>query len=174
MEWQRYEADDRSRPTVAIVGRPNVGKSTLFNRLVGRRRAITDPTPGVTRDPVIGPATLTGSGDGGVRRVRVVDTGGYTTDPDDMSRAISERALAELNRADAILLVVDATGLTALDELFLERLRPYEERLLLVVNKVDNPERMNLVWDFYQLGLPRVVGVSAAHGRGYEELVEAL
>jgi GTPase len=168
LEWQRYEADDGSRPVIAIVGRPNVGKSTLFNRLVGRRRAITDPTPGVTRDPVAALAQIDG------RDVRLVDTGGYTTDADDLSRAISGRALGELDHADAILLVVDATELTALDELFLERLRPFESRLILVVNKIDTPERGTLVWDFYRLGVSRVVGFSAAHGRGGEALADAL
>lgn len=168
MAWQPYELATGTRPTIAIVGRPNVGKSTLFNRLVGRRRAITDPTPGVTRDPVSSPAEIDG------RRVRVVDTGGYTTESDDLARAISGRAMEEIEQADAVLLVVDATELTALDEIFLERLRPYEDRLILAVNKVDAPERASLVWDFYRLGLPRVVAVSAAHGRGYEELAEAL
>jgi GTP-binding protein len=157
-----------TRPTLAIVGRPNVGKSTLFNRLVGRRRAITDPTPGVTRDPVAAEAELDG------RSVRLVDTGGYTTDTDEMAKAISDRALGEIEHADAVLLVVDATELTALDELFLDELRPYEDRLILVVNKVDAPERRDLVWDFYRLGLERVVGVSAAHGRGTDELLEAI
>lgn len=155
-------------PTVAIVGRPNVGKSTLFNRLHGRRRAITDPAPGVTRDPVVAEADLDG------RRVRLVDTGGYTTENDELARRISGRAIEEVGRADAILFLVDATELTALDEIFLEQLRPWEDRLILVVNKVDAPERRDLVWEFYRLGLPRVVAVSAAHGRGREELMEAI
>ncbi len=153
---------------VAIVGRPNVGKSSLFNRLVGRRRAITDPTPGVTRDPVVAHTKLGG------RPVRIVDTGGYTTDSDEMARTISERALAEIARADAILLLVDGTELTALDEVFLDALRPYEDRLILVVNKVDTPERDGLVWDFYRLGIERVVGISAAHGRHTDELIAAV
>ncbi|MFW5743094.1 MAG: ribosome biogenesis GTPase Der [Spirochaetota bacterium] len=155
-------------PTIAIVGRPNVGKSTLFNRLIGRRRAITDPTPGVTRDPVVATARIDG------RPLRVVDTGGYTTDGDELAQAISDRALAEIRDADVVLLVVDGTGLTALDELFLDELRPYKDRLVLVVNKIDAPERESLVWDFYRLGLERVVGISAAHARGTEELLEAI
>ncbi len=156
---------DAGRPTVAIVGRPNVGKSTLFNRLIGRRRAITDPTPGVTRDPVVAETEL------GALAVRVVDTGGYTTDQDVMARAITAKALSEIDSADVVLLVVDATDLTPADELFLEQLRPYNDRLVLVVNKIDTPERGDLVWDFYRLGLERVVGVSAAHGRGTDELI---
>ena len=158
----------QTRPTIAIVGRPNVGKSTLFNRLIRRRRSITDPTPGVTRDPV---AVMT---DLGGLPVRIVDTGGYTTNTDEMARAISERALAEIESADVVLLVVDATDLTPADELFVEELRRFENRLILVANKIDTPERENLVWDFYRLGLARIVGVSAAHGRGTEELIEAV
>ncbi|MFP4114070.1 MAG: ribosome biogenesis GTPase Der [Spirochaetota bacterium] len=166
---QQHNASTRTaRPTIAIVGRPNVGKSTLFNRLVGSRRAITDPTPGVTRDPVAAHAEIDG------RPVRLVDTGGYTTDTDEMAKAISDRALGEIRHADVVLLLVDATELTALDELFLDQLRHYEEKLVLVVNKVDAPERRDLVWDFYRLGVARVVPVSAAHGRGREELVEAI
>ncbi len=145
-----------------------MGKSTLFNRLIKRRRAITDPTPGVTRDPVAVMTELDGV------PVRIVDTGGYTTDPDEMARATSSRALMEIESADVILLVVDATDPTAADELFVEQLRSYESRLILVANKIDTPERADLVWDFYRLGLARVVGVSAAHGRGTEELLDAV
>ncbi|MFW5745032.1 MAG: ribosome biogenesis GTPase Der [Spirochaetota bacterium] len=169
MESQPHDVQTRlSEPTIAIVGRPNVGKSTLFNRLIGRRRAITDPTPGVTRDPVSAATTIDG------RPLRVVDTGGYTTEGDELAQAISDRALGEIREADVVLLVVDGTGLTALDELFLDELRPYKDRLVLVVNKIDAPERESLVWDFYRLGLARVVGVSAAHARGTEELLEAI
>ena len=169
MESQPHDVQTKlGEPTIAIVGRPNVGKSTLFNRLIGRRRAITDPTPGVTRDPVAATARIDG------RPLRVVDTGGYTTDGDELAQAISDRALAEIRDADVVLLVVDGTGLTALDELFLDELRPVEDRLVLVVNKIDAPERESLVWDFYRLGLERVVGVSAAHARGTEALLEAI
>lgn len=150
--------------TIAIVGRPNVGKSTLFNRLIGRRKAITDPTPGVTRDPVGAPGLIEG------REVRFVDTGGYTTDADPLARAISDRAVRELRTAGVILFLVDATGLTSLDEVFLDQLRPFSDRLVLVVNKLDTEGRDDLVWEFYQLGLSRVVGVSATHGRGMDEL----
>jgi GTP-binding protein len=150
------------------VGRPNVGKSTLFNRLIGRRKAITDPTPGVTRDPVAATGSLAG------REVRFVDTGGYTTDADPLARAISERALRELGTADVILFLVDVTGATALDEVFLEQLRPFADRLIVVVNKLDTELRDDLIWDFYQLGVETVVGVSAAHGRGMDALADAV
>jgi GTP-binding protein len=149
---------------VAIVGRPNVGKSTLFNRLVGRRHAITDPTPGVTRDPVGQPATLAGCD------VRLVDTGGYTTDSDPLARAISDRALRVIRESSVVLLVVDGTELTALDQEFVEELRPFSDRLVLVVNKLDTGARDDLLWEFHSLGMDRVVGVSAAHGRNVDEL----
>ena len=156
------------RVDVAIVGRPNVGKSTLFNRLVKRRRAITHSTPGVTRDPI----SLVTDMDG--RSVRITDTGGFTTDQDSMARAISERALDTVKRSAVILLVVDATEMNALDQEFVEELRPYQDRLIVVVNKVDTDARDNLVWPYHELGIPRVIGVSAAHGRGVDELVSEI
>lgn len=161
-------ASDRAIPQIAIVGRPNVGKSTLFNRLVGRRRAITDPTPGVTRDPV---AVRT---EFAHRDVVFVDTGGFTTDADELSRLISRRALETIEHSAAVLLLVDGTGLTALDEEFLEQVRPFGSRLVLVVNKLDTERRDDLIWEFHALGTSRVVGISAAHGRGIDELEEAV
>ena len=160
-------SSDRT-PSVAVVGRPNVGKSTLFNRLLGRRKAITDPTPGVTRDPVGANATV------GNREIRLVDTGGYTTDNDPLARAISERAIRELRQADVVLFLVDVTGITPLDEVFLEQLRPFTDKLVVVVNKLDTSARDDQVWDFYRLGIETVIGVSAAHGRGVDELQDAI
>lgn len=158
------QSESRNLPQVAVVGRPNVGKSTLFNRLVGQRRAITDPTPGVTRDPVSHSAVFAG------RNVRLTDTGGYTTDSDDMARAISARAMRSIEQSQVVLLVVDGTELTALDEVFLGELRRFSDRLVLVVNKLDTERRDDLIWEFHALGVDRVVGVSAAHGRGIAEL----
>ena len=155
-------------PLVAIVGRPNVGKSTLFNRLLGRRRAITAATPGVTRDPVEEHATLAGVA------VRLVDTGGIGAVSDDLGRMVGERALGATNAAAAVLLVVDVAGLTPEDEQLAERLRVLSDRVLLVVNKVDHARREAAVWDFYRLGYEPVVGVSAAHGRNVTDLLAAL
>jgi GTPase len=163
-----YRSGEDTKPQVAIVGRPNVGKSTLFNRIVGRRRAITDSTPGVTRDPVGHRATI------GSHEVQLVDTGGYTTHGDELARAISERALRSIDKSDVILLVVDGTDLTPLDQEFLEQLRPFGDRLVLVVNKLDTERRDDLVWEFHALGVDRVVGFSAAHGRGMDELAAAV
>jgi GTP-binding protein len=169
LELQPHEATTSGRlPRVAIVGRPNVGKSTLFNRLLGRRRAITDATPGVTRDPVEVRTELGGRG------VLLVDTGGYTTDRDELAELISSRAIEALSASDAILLLLDATDVTALDLEFMERLRPFNEKMTLVINKIDTEARENLVWDFYEYGITPVIGISSAHGRGIDELIDHL
>ncbi|TVQ27698.1 MAG: ribosome biogenesis GTPase Der [Spirochaetaceae bacterium] len=157
-----------SLPRVAIVGRPNTGKSTLFNRFVGRRRAITDPTPGVTRDPIEVRVELSG------RPIVIIDTGGYTTDRDELARLISGRALSAIESADVILFLVDATGATALDREFLELLNTARDRIILVVNKVDSADRESLVWDFYEFGIESVIAVSSAHGLGMNALEAAI
>ena len=157
-----------SLPRLVIVGRPNVGKSTLFNRLLGRRRAITDPTPGVTRDAVTARAYVSGLA------VMLVDTGGYRVEAKDIDLLVRDRSLQEIRDADAIIFVCDAEELNAEDESFVDHLRPYSDRVIVAVNKVDNPKREQQVWNFYNLGFPTVVGVSAAHGYGFEELEEAI
>jgi len=157
-------ASPGSLPRVVLLGRPNVGKSTLFNALVGRRHAITHRTPGVTRDPVEVPCTF------GAVRFLLIDTGGYKVDRDAMDDLVTERSLAAARDADLALLLIDALELTPEDESLMERLRPLAERLVLVVNKVDTPERQSLVWNAHAHGFPIVVGVSAAHHRNLDEL----
>jgi GTPase len=153
-----------SLPRVAILGRPNVGKSTLFNALIGRRRAITHSTPGVTRDPVEAETGLAGV------RVTLVDTGGYMSDGGEMDRIVAERSLAAARSADAVILVLDVQELTAGDEQFMQLLRPLSDKLILAVNKVDTPDRDPLVWNHLSHGFPTVLGISAAHHRNIEEL----
>jgi GTP-binding protein len=149
---------------VAILGRPNVGKSTLFNRLIGVRKAITDPTPGVTRDAVESEWQL------GNSRVLLVDTGGFNLQSGDMETRISERSLRMADEADLLLLVIDANGISGEDLDFMERLRKHEQKLILVANKVDTAKHEDAVWNFYELGFNTLIGVSAAHGRNIDSL----
>ena len=160
----------RNLPVVVVAGRPNVGKSTLFNRLLRKRRAITDPTPGVTRDPVDAECVLPGT----ERRVLLVDTGGVTLERSDMNDLVSRRSVATLDKADLILFLVDATGLTPEDEELAARLRRRADRTILVVNKTDSPERDALAYGFARLGFSELVAVSAEHGRNVDELVERI
>ncbi len=157
-----------SLPRIAIVGRPNVGKSTLFNRIVGDRRAITDPTPGVTRDAVEAVCRING------RETVLIDTGGYLRDSEGISELVSERSLETIEHADVILLLVEVTGLTAEDHELIELLRRFSDKLILTVNKTDNGQREDLIWDFYSLGFQKVVPISAEHGRNIDRLLESL
>ena len=161
-------APARALPRVVILGRPKVGKSSLFNILIGKRRSITHSRPGVTRDPVEETCTL-----GGVSLV-LVDTGGFAPEGEAMDRVVSERSLSTARSADLILLVLDATETTPEDKDFMDRLRPLSDKLLLVVNKVDTPDRDSLVWNAHSHGFPNVIGVSAAHGRNLPELKELI
>jgi GTP-binding protein len=149
---------------VALLGRTNVGKSTLFNALIGRRRAITHSTPGVTRDPVEAECAF------GPVRILLCDTGGYKVDRDAMDEMVARRSLKAAREADLALLMIDALEITPEDESLMERLRPLGDRVILVVNKVDTPSRDTLVWNAHAYGFARVVGVSAAHHRNLDEL----
>lgn len=162
------ETDRPTVPTVAIVGRPNVGKSTLFNRLLGKRRAITSPVAGVTRD-VIAERWLLGN-----HPVTLVDSGGIKVDKEEMDDLVAKRSEALISRADVILLLLDCTDVTAEDSELLQYLRPYTDKVVLVVNKIDDERRRNLVWDFFSYGYQRVVGISAAHGYGIDDLEDTL
>lgn len=156
------------KPVVVIAGRPNVGKSTLFNRLVGARRAITDAVPGVTRDPVEGYWDVDG------KKVLLVDTGGFRVEGEGIDRLVSQRSLERADKARVILLMLDVLEITPEDEIFIESLRRYTDRVVLVINKVDNEGRTQDIWNFYSLGFDRVVGISAAHGTGIGELTDVV
>lgn len=160
----------RSPMLVAIVGRPNVGKSTLFNRLAGARQAIVDDEPGVTRDRVYGEAEWKG------HTIPIVDTGGYVPRSDDpYERAIREQAEIALEDADVILFVVDVTtGITEIDQEIASVLRPTDTPVMVVANKADNEEREWAASEFYQLGLGDVYPVSSTTKRGIDDLMEAL
>jgi GTP-binding protein len=159
-----------SKPTVAIVGRPNVGKSTLFNRILGGRPAIVSESPGTTRDRHFGDAEWQG------RRFWLVDTGGLIPDSEDsMDRAIRRQVEFALAEADVIVFLVDGReGLNPVDEAIAERLRKASRPVLLAVNKLDNLEQSTEQYAFYALGFGDPVGVSAAVGKGSGDLLDAL
>lgn len=161
------EALNQSLPVVAIVGRPNVGKSTLFNRLVGGRRAIVGDRPGVTVDRLETDCRI------GARRVMLVDTGGIgESQHGEMQPAIDGQVEAALAVADLVLFVVDGqAGATPVDGDIAERLRRQGLPVVLVVNKAEQP---GAATDFYGIGLGEPVSVSAAHGQGMPELVARL
>jgi GTP-binding protein len=155
---------------IVIVGRPNVGKSTLFNRLVGRRMAIVDPTPGVTRDWRQGKARL------GPLRFDVIDTAGLEeADPDSLTGRMQDQTRRAAERADAILLVIDArSGLTPLDEHFARSIRRLGIPVVLVANKAEARGSGAGVAEGHALGLGEPAAVSAEHGLGMDALYEAL
>jgi GTP-binding protein len=157
-------------PTIAIVGRPNVGKSTLFNRIVGSRRAIVGDEPGITRDRLYGDAEWEG------RHLRIVDTGGIL--PEEKDRIPSEiyrQARVALDEAAAIIMVIDGRTELAGPDLELARLlRKANRPLFLAVNKVDSEKQSSLIDDFHRLGLPKMFPISAEHGRGVDDLLDAV
>ena len=155
---------------VAIVGRPNVGKSTLFNRLVGMRQAIVDDTAGVTRDRHYGRSDWNG------REFSMVDTGGYTSNSDDVfESAIRRQVQIAIDEADVILFMVEAaTGITDYDAEIADVLRRSRKPVILCVNKVDSGEKMYDAYDFYSLGLGEIYSISAANGSGTGDLLDAV
>jgi GTP-binding protein len=159
-----------SKPTVAIVGRPNTGKSTLFNRILGGRPAIVSDRPGTTRDRHFGEAEWNG------RHFWVVDTGGLVPDShDSMDRAIRQQVEFAIAEADLILLVVDGhEGINPVDRAIAERLRQAQRPVVLAVNKLDDLERSTAQYDFYQLGFGDPHGVSAAVGKGSGDLLDVV
>jgi GTP-binding protein len=158
------------KPIVAIVGRPNVGKSTLFNRLSGARQAIVDRTPGVTRDRLYADAEWCG------QTFTLIDTGGF--EPlleEEIPRKVREQAEQAIGEADLLVLVVDGrAGLVATDIDVAAILRRTQKPVLLVVNKVDHAEGELQMADFYGLGIDPILPVSAEHGRGVGELLDSI
>lgn len=157
-------------PIVAIVGRPNVGKSTLFNRIVGSRRAIVGDEPGITRDRLYGDAEWNG------RQLRIVDTGGVLPEEKDLIPAeIFRQARVALEESAAIIMVVDGrTELAGPDLELVRLLRKANRPLFLAVNKVDSEKQSSLIDDFHRLGVPRMFPISAEHGRGVDDLLDAV
>ena len=166
-------------PVVALAGRPNVGKSTLFNRLLRRRRAITDPTPGVTRDPVEMDGFIGG------KPVRLVDTGGFkldrrgggsrkAADADEMDDLVLEKTLLAVEKASLIVLLLEAGSVTSEDEELIERLRPHRRRLVVAANKSEGGRREADSWNLLSYGFDKVLMISAEHGDNIGDLIEEI
>lgn len=155
-------------PLVAIVGRPNVGKSTLFNRLLGKREAIVDDQSGVTRDRNYGECEWNG------KKYRLIDTGGYIPDSDDLfESAIREQVEVAIDEADSIIFLVDAkTGINPIDKIIINLLRQSNKPYFLVVNKIDAEVHAPMASEFYKLGVDNVYDISAMSGRRTGDLLD--
>lgn len=170
VQYQSEVAGATTSPLLAIVGRPNVGKSTLFNRLVGSRRAIVGDEPGITRDRLYGESEWRG------HLFRIVDTGGILPDDTDfIPSEIFRQARLALDEAAAVIMVVDGRTELAAPDLELARLLQRTGKpLFLAVNKMDSDRQEGLTSDFHRLGLKEVFPVSAEHGRGIDDLLDAI
>ena len=161
-------------PLLVIAGRPNVGKSTLFNRFMQRRLAIVDPTPGVTRDPVEGTAMING------KPVHIVDTGGYKLQRDEgtmeavLDELVVERSLEMIEKADVILLLLEAGQITGEDEEFIIQLRPHWDKVVAAVNKTEGGKNESVSWNYAQFGFKNLFFISAEHGDNIADLSKCL
>lgn len=154
---------------VAIVGRPNVGKSSIFNRMIGDRKAITDEMPGVTRDRIYARATWL------TKSFGLIDTGGIDIGDAPFLEQVKQQALFAVDEASLILFVVDSrAGLTEIDSQIAKILYSYQKPVLVLVNKVDNKEMVNLIYDFYSLGFGDPFAVSALHGIGFGDVLDKI
>lgn len=162
-------ANDRTLPLCALVGRPNVGKSSLFNRLVGGRPALVEDMPGVTRDRRYGTCDWDGA------YFRVVDTGGLDPSADGILKAMRAQTLRAVDEADLIVFVIDAVeGLTTVDEDVARVLRRSGKPVLIAANKIDSARREVAVAEAFGLGFEQVFGISASHGRGVGDMLDAI
>jgi GTP-binding protein len=158
----------RGSPVLAIVGRPNVGKSTLFNKLLGERKAIVDDSPGVTRDRNYGEAEWAG------RKFQLIDTGGLNTDAEgDLEESVQKQSRLALREADVILFLFDGKGgLNPLDREAVGLLRKEDKPVLFAVNKIDSRQRADNLYEFYALGIDPLFSISAEHGLGISDLMD--
>ena len=156
-------------PTVALVGRPNVGKSTIFNKLVGEKISIIEDTPGVTRDRIYSEASYNDY------RFNVIDTGGIDGSLEKFNDVIKMQAQIAIDEADVVLFVVDGKeGLTSNDLLVRDMLRASGKKVIVVINKVDNKKSEEHIYDFYELGFDAYIPVSGEHGIGFFELKDEI
>ncbi|MEX5274971.1 ribosome biogenesis GTPase Der [Kocuria sp. CPCC 205235] len=171
-EWDGWDDERETRlpdPVVAVVGRPNVGKSTLVNRVIGRREAVVEDTPGVTRDRVSYKAEWSG------KNFTLVDTGGWEHDAKGIHARVAEQAEVAVQNADAVLLVLDVTvGVTATDEAVVSMLRRVKKPIILVANKADSPQLQIAASELWALGMGEPFPVSSLHGMGTGDALDAL
>lgn len=171
-EWDGWDDERETRlpdPVVAVVGRPNVGKSTLVNRVIGRREAVVEDTPGVTRDRVSYKAEWSG------KNFTLVDTGGWEHDAKGIHARVAEQAEVAVQNADAVLLVLDVTvGVTATDEAVVSMLRRVKKPIILVANKADSPQLQIEASNLWSLGMGEPFPVSSLHGMGTGDALDAL
>jgi len=159
----------RNLPVVAIAGRPNVGKSTLFNRLLHKRRAITDPTPGVTRDPVEADCFID------EKPLRLIDTGGFKlADLENIDKLVVEKTLDVIKKCDLVILLLEAGEITSEDEELISILRPYRKKLIAVVNKTEGGRHQADAWNVLTFGFEKVLMISAEHGDNVAELQQEI
>ena len=168
------EVEYEGLPLVVIAGRPNVGKSTLFNRFLHRRIAITNDQPGVTRDPVEATAFLND------KPVHLVDTGGYKLTRDigtkeaELDDYVVERSLDMIERADVVVLLLDSTEITGEDEEFILKMRPYTHKLIAAVNKTEGGRNEAEAWNYARYGFENLIFISAEHGDRISELTDLI
>lgn len=156
-------------PTVALVGRPNVGKSTLFNKIVGKKVAIIEDLPGVTRDRIYQEATYNN------KKFYLVDTGGIDASKMKFNDEIKMQAEIAIKEADIVVFIVDGKeGLTSNDLIVRDLLRKSNKKVIVAINKVDNKESQNHIYDFYELGFDTYIPISSIHNTGYIELMEKI
>ena len=164
----------RNLPLVVIAGRPNVGKSTHFNRFLHKRRSITDPTPGVTRDPILETAFIDG------KPVNLMDTGGFKLERDigtveaELDELVVQKTLETFKKADLILLLLEAGNITGEDEELIGLLRPYWNKVIAAVNKTEGGRLEEEAWNFMQFGFSELLQISAEHGDHIPDLQELI
>ncbi len=155
--------------TICIIGKPNVGKSTIFNRLVKEKKSIILDTPGITRDRIYGTVNYKD------KAFHLIDTGGISFENDEIDKDILMQASLAIDEADKILFVVDGmTGPDATDYYIRDLLRKTNKKVIVLVNKIDNEKRKENIFDYYELGFEKIIGISAEHNLGFNELLEEI